>query len=128
MGMLGGRPTNKRRAIAVGKDIAHEGLCINASILVTRARWCEHGFVDLKVNQRSGCWSLSRLKRIVRTLERIIETSGRDGIGCAQQYKDIQAKETIGPDQGKKHSEGRRLSTVSAIWQSNLPCDENIPT
>lgn len=59
------------------------------------------------------------MKRIVRALE-------RESIGCAQQYEDIRAKETMGLDQSKKHGEGRRLCAVSAIWQSNLPCCEDI--
>ena len=63
-------PTNKRRAVAVGKNIAHERLRIYTSILVARARWGEDGLVDLKVNQRSSSWSLSLLECTVRTLKR----------------------------------------------------------
>ena len=44
------RPTNERCAVAVCKDIVHEGLCVNASILVTCTRWCENRVVDLKVD------------------------------------------------------------------------------
>ena len=74
---LGGRrPTNEWRAIAIGKDIAHERLCIDTSILVTGARWRKDRFVDLKVIQRSGGWSLSFLERMVRTF-------GGESIGCA---------------------------------------------
>ena len=44
------RPTNEGCAVAVCKDIVHEGLCVNASILVTCTKWCENRVVDLKVN------------------------------------------------------------------------------
>ena len=54
-------PTNEWRAVAVGKDMGHEGLCIDASILITRARRSQDGLGNLEVDQRSGCWSLSLL-------------------------------------------------------------------
>ena len=43
-------PTSEWRAVAVGKDMAHECLCVNASKFVTRARGCKDGLGDLKVN------------------------------------------------------------------------------
>lgn len=114
LGGLGRRKhTHEWRAIAIRKDIAHESLCINASILITGARRCKNGLGDLKIDQW-GSRSLSVLERIVRDLR-------RENTGGALQYGDIQAKETMGLDHSRKHGEGRRLCAVLAIWQSKFP-------
>ena len=104
--------TNKWRIVGVCKDIFHEGLCIDTSILIACARWRQNWLRDLKVDKGSGR-SLPDLERIVRSLE-------RESIGCALKHEDIQAKATTEVDHSMKHDEVRRLCAVSAIWQSDL--------
>ena len=58
--------TNEWVAIAVGKDMAHKRLCVNASKLVTRSRGGKDRLGNLKVNQRSGSGSLSLLGCMIR--------------------------------------------------------------
>lgn len=99
--------SDKRGAVAVGKDIGHEGLCINTSILIACARWCQNWLGNLEVDKGCG-WTLPGLERIVRSLK-------RESIGCALPHEDIQAKETMELDHSRKHAEGRRLCAVSAI-------------
>lgn len=111
--------TNKWRIIRVGKDISHEGLRIDTSILIACARWRQNWLGHLKVDKGSGR-SLPGLPRIVRSWR-------RERIGCAMQHEDIQAEATTELDHSMKHDEVRRLCAVSAIWQSDLLCHkENI--
>ena len=58
--------TNEWRAIAVGKDMAHKRLCVNASKIVTGSRRRKDGLGNLKVNKRSGSGSLSLLVCMIR--------------------------------------------------------------
>ena len=75
--------SDERGVVAVGKDIGHEGLCINTSILIACARWRQNWLGDLKVDKGRG-WTLPGLKRLVRSLK-------RESIGCALPYEHIQA-------------------------------------
>ena len=58
--------TNEWGAVAVGKDMAHKRLCVNASKVVTRSRRGKDRLGDLKVNERSGSGSLSLLVCMIR--------------------------------------------------------------
>ena len=58
--------TNEWGAIAVGKDMAHKRLCVNASKFVTRSRRGKDRLGNLKVDQRSGSGSLSHLVCMIR--------------------------------------------------------------
>lgn len=111
--------TNKWRIIGVCKDISHEGLCINTSILIACAKGCQNWLGNLKVNKGSG--------RSLPGLERMVRSFKRERIGCTLQHEDIQAEATTEFDHNMKHDEVRRLCAVSAIWQSDLLCcKENI--
>lgn len=48
------RPTNEGRAIAVGKNMAHERLSIDASILIIGTSRCKNWLRNLEINQRGG--------------------------------------------------------------------------
>lgn len=48
------RPTNERRAVAIGKNMAHERLCVDASILIIGTSRCKDWLGNLEINQRSG--------------------------------------------------------------------------
>ena len=59
--------TNEGVAVAVGKDMAHEPLCVDASKFVTRIGRRKDGLGNLKVFQRkNGRRQLQLLVRIVR--------------------------------------------------------------
>lgn len=50
--------TDKRLAVAIGKDMAHQNLRIDAAILILCTLGQQHGLVDLEIDQWSGCQRL----------------------------------------------------------------------